>query len=135
MAWEDTKNRMVGDNGEEHAGLASYGEAMYGQGGAAERRGAEREFTAGAVEDQANKLRMELGQLEGSLAAIEASLEAIVAQIQSGERVAHESKSVTAKELNQKLAVEAQTVKLQLLDEKNTLLTKRRMLEAKLADL
>ncbi len=49
--------------------------------------------------------------------------------------VPYPQKSVTAKELNQKLAVEAQTVKLQLLDEKNTLLTKRRMLEAKLADL
>lgn len=135
MGWEDAKNRMVGDDGEERAGKAVYGEAMYGQGNAAERRGAEREYTAGAVEAEAEGLRKELGQTEASLAALEASIEAIVAQIQKGEKVANESKSAAAKEINAKLAAEAQAEKLRLLGEKNTLLEKRKTLETKLAEL
>lgn len=135
MGWEDAKNRMVGDDGEERAGKAVYGEAMYGQGNAAERRGAEREYTAGAVEAEAEGLRKKLGQTEASLAALEASIEAIVAQIQKGEKVANESKSAAAKEINAKLAAEAQAEKLRLLGEKNALLEKRKTLETKLAEL
>lgn len=135
MGWEEAKDRVVGDNGEERAGRANYGEAMYGQGNAAERRGAEREYTAGAIEAQAEGLRKELGQTEASLAALEASIEAIVAQIQKGEKVANESKSAAAKEINAKLAAEAQAEKLRLLEEKNALLEKHRALGAKLADL
>ena len=135
MGWEQAKDRMIGDEGEERAGRASYGEAMYGQGKAAERENAQREYVAGAVAAEAEGLRKELGEAETSLAALEASIEAIVAQIQKGERVASESKSAAAKEINAKLAAEAQTEKLRLLDEKNALLEKRKMLEAKLADL
>lgn len=135
MGWEQAKDRMVGDNGEERAGRASYGEAMYGQGNAAERRGAEREFTAGAAEAEAERIRKELGQAEASLAALEASIEAIVAQIQKGDRVANESKSAAAKEINAKLAAEAQAEKLRLLDAKNALIETRKTLETKLAEL
>ncbi len=135
MGWEQAKNRVIGDNGEERAGRASHGEAMYSQGNAAERRGAEREYVAGAMEAEAEGLRKELGEAEAGLAALEASIEAIVAQIQKGERVANESKSAAAKEINAKLAAEAQSEKLRLLGEKNALLEKRKTLEAKLADL
>lgn len=135
MGWEQAKDRMIGDNSEERAGRVSYGEAMYGQGNAAERRSAEQEYTAGAVEAEAGKLRQELGQAEAGLAAVEASIEAIVAQIQKGERVANESKSVAAKEINAKLAAEAQAEKLRLLEEKNALLERRKSLEAKLSQL
>lgn len=135
MGWEDAKNRMIGDNSEERAGRASYGEAMYGQGNAAERRSAEQEYAAGAIEAEAGKLRQELGQAEAGLAAVEASIEAIVAQIQKGEKVANESKSAAAKEINAKLAAEAQAQKLQLLEEKNALIEKRKTIEAKLSQL
>ncbi len=135
MGWEQAKNRMIGDDGEERAGKASYGEATYGQGNAAERQKAQNEYVAGAVEAQAEGLRKELGQAEAGLAAVEASIEAIVAQIQKGDRVASESKSAAAKEINAKLAAEAQAEKLRLLEEKNTLLGKRKTLETKLAEL
>lgn len=135
MGWEQAKDRMVGDNGEERAGKAAHAEVMYGQGRSAERLGAEREYVAGAVEAEAEGLRKELGETEASLAALEASIEAIVAQIQKGEKVANESKSVAAKEINAKLATEAQAEKLRLLGEKNALLEKRKTLEAKLAEL
>jgi hypothetical protein len=135
MGWEQAKNRMVGDNGEERAGKAAHAEVMYNRGSAAERLGAEREYAAGAVEAQAEGLRKELGQAEASLAAVEASIEAIVAQIQKGEKVASESKSAAAKEINAKLAAESQTEKLRLLEEKNALLGKRKKLEDELAAL
>lgn len=126
---------MIGDNGEERAGVANYGEATYGRGNAAERNNAQREYVASGVEAEAGGIRKELGQVETSLAALEASIEAIVAQIQKGEKVANESKSAAAKEINTKLAAEAQTEKLRLLGEKNALLEKRKTLEMKLAEL
>lgn len=135
MGWEQAKDRVIGDNGEERAGRASYGEATYGRGNAAERQKAQNEYVAGAVEVEAEGLRKELGQTEAGLAALEASIEAIVAQIQKGEKVANESKSTAAKEINAKLAAEAQAEKLRLLGEKNALLEKRKTLETKLAEL
>ena len=135
MGWEQAKDRMIGDNGEERAGRASYGEAQFGMGNAAERRGAEREYTAELVGAEAEKLRQEIGQVEEGLAATEASIEAIVAQIQKGERIASESKSAAAKEINAKLAEEAQAEKLRLLDAKNALLEKKKTLETKLGAL
>ena len=134
MSWEERRNDVIGDHGEERAGRAVAGEVVFngGRGEAAEGLAT----GSGSAEQQAQKiegLQQQVAMNTKSLEAIEASLTEVVAQLQNGEAAVVKNPSVAA--INKLLSEEAMVKKTMLLAEKVALIAKNQDLEGQIVSM
>ena len=136
MSWEQRKNEVIGDRGEERAGRAVAGEAAFnaGRGQVAEGMATERGFAQQlSAEQQAKQIegwQAQIVENKKMVEAFDASISEVNAQLQKGEESAAKNPGVAA--INKMLAGEAMKKKSELLTQKNVLVMKNEELEGKI---